>query len=223
MKKSINLLCVLIICVVGVSVVMPTYNIGYYFGTGFRAGWESEQNGTAEDLIISNRTTVSTVFTPNVNKMIYNPDTIVSENSNESVPVVWSQGTIFVPDQNIPLWFIIITTVCQLAVIVCVIILIIKFIKLIVNINKDIIFEIKNVRLLRQIGLSFLLSSLFQFLSGITSELFVDTIPYSFAGYDLSALWVLPWSNVLFGLIAYLMAQIWARGIQMREEQELTI
>ena len=51
----------------------------------------------------------------------------------------------------------------------------------------------------------------------------LSNMPVKLGAYEVTTYWTLPWSVLIIGLISLLMAEIWARGLQMREEQELTI
>ena len=42
-------------------------------------------------------------------------------------------------------------------------------------------------------------------------------------GYTISSYWELPWDTMLLGLLALLMAQVWSYGLQLKEDQALTI
>ena len=223
MKKKINILCGLIICVTTLCVIYPTYNLGQEFGTSITTGYEAIKETNENQILLSNHTTINTCFKPEITKFISNPDSIACVATNDSVPVVWQRGSIFVPDNTIPMWYLILGICCELITLILFITLIIKFIKLIININKDLIFEYKNVKLLRQLGIMLLIIATSQLIHGISSEVLISSFSYKFNGYDISAYWNIPWYNITFGLVALLMAQIWARGIQMREEQELTI
>lgn len=223
MKKSINIICVMIICVVIASVIIPTYQFGYYFGAGFNAGWESVEEGTTDNSVLQKNTPLTISFAPNIDKYTNAPDTIIDISNGNVLPFTVTQGSLFIPDNNIHQWYTIINTICELAIILLAIIILIKFIKFIVNINKDKIFEDRNIKLLRHLGLLLLCLAMSQITSGICSEIIINNLPYDFTGYKYSAYWQLPWGNMMLGLTSLLMAQIWARGIQMKKEQELTI
>ncbi len=223
MKKKINILCGIIICVIILCVVYPTYNLGYTFGVGFSAGYDSIKNGSENEFILTHNTTINTYFEPHMDKLLSNPDSIIDASTNKVVPIVWEKGAIIVHDSLIPNWYFIICVCCEIVIYILFLILIIKFAKLIININKDLIFERINVKLLRQLGILLLCIALSQITLGISTEILIFALPYKFDGYDISAYWNIPWTNVIIGLVGLLMAQIWARGIQMREEQELTI
>lgn len=219
MKKTINTLCITIICVIAASVIMPTYQLGYYFGAGFQAGWNAE----SQESLLKDNTPLSLAFIPDFDKLANVPDTIIDNKSGDILPIALTQGALYVPDNKIPQWYTIIAIICELGLICTAITLLVKFIRLIININKDKIFEHTNVKLLRHIGLMLLIITLIQLTLGVTGEIVVETLPYQFTGYTYGSYWQLPWSNLLLGLVSLLMAQIWHRGIKMREEQELTI
>jgi hypothetical protein len=123
----------------------------------------------------------------------------------------------------VPQSYIIANLICGLIILAIVVVTIIKFIRLINNINRNKVFERCNVKLLRQLGILMLSLALVNIISGVYGEIIVARLPYELSGYTYSYYWQLPWGHILIGLVSLLMAQIWAKGIQMREEQELTI
>lgn len=223
MKKSINIICVLIFCVVAASVIVPIYQYGYYIGASINSSFKLAKEGKIDEMIIQDNTPIAVAFSPNINKITHAPDSIIDKVNGNRLPFTITQGSLFVPDKCIPQWYIIVSTICGIIIIVLAITILIKFIKLIVNINKDKVFEKRNVVLLRYLGGLLIIMTLIQITSGICGDIIVDALPYEFTGYDFNLFWQLPWNNLMLGLISLLMAQIWARGIQMREEQELTI
>lgn len=221
MKRSINALCVLILVVVAISTILPLYEFGYSFGQGVKAGMTAcEENKVT---ILDTNTTIAVNFQPELTKILENPEELQVENSEETLSVVLEKGAIFVPDSSIPTYFIISELLLNVLIMIGFVILVIKFIKFIININRNKVFEKINVKLLKQIGVILIVMATIQFMGGIIADCFVSTLPYILSGYEYSAAWDMPWGNVIIGLIALLMAQIWAKGIQLKEEQELTI
>lgn len=226
MKKSINVICINVICimifiVILSSLVQPLYDFGYSFGQGLRAGIEAAETNTTT--ILDNHSVLSVEFLPKTDKIISNPDKLTLLNSDEDLNFIIEQGSIYVSDDCIPMWISLLETVMYLAMIVVFIILIVKFVKFINNINKNKVFEKINVKLLKQMGLILLSMSIIQIVLLFSSKFIVSTLSLEIEGYSISSSMDFPWTVTLIGLVALLMAQVWAKGIQMREEQELTI
>lgn len=203
------------------SLVQPLYDFGYSFGQGLRAGIEAAETNTTT--ILDNHSVLSVEFLPKTDKIISNPDKLTLLNSDEDLNFIIEQGSIYVSDDCIPMWISLLETVMYLAMIVVFIILIVKFVKFINNINKNKVFEKINVKLLKQMGLILLSMSIIQIVLLFSSKFIVSTLSLEIEGYSISSSMDFPWTVTLIGLVALLMAQVWAKGIQMREEQELTI
>lgn len=221
MKKSINVICIMIFIVILSSLVQPLYDFGYSFGQGLRAGIEAAETNTTT--ILDNHSVLSVDFLPKTDKIISNPDKLTLLNSDEDLNFIIEQGSIYVSDDCIPMWISLLETVLYLAMIVVFIILIVKFVKFINNINNNKVFEKINVKLLKQMGLILLSMSIIQIVLLFSSKFIVSTLSLEIEGYSISSSMDFPWTVTLIGLVALLMAQVWAKGIQMREEQELTI
>jgi len=103
-----------------------------------------------------------------------------------------------------------------------VILLIYWFIKLIFNINKSIIFEWKNVKLLRKIGILligfYVCGIIFAFLFGNYASSLV-----SIPGYFLDNSKFFSYGSLIQGIIALIVAEIFAIGLKLKEEQDLTV
>lgn len=221
MKKKLNILCILIVFVIGASLLMPIYNMGYSFGMGVKAGLEATHSPQNEKLL--NTSPIVMSMKPDTNKFLYDHDRMRLTDSQTDIPVIWSQG-IFLADSNkIPEWSWIVQTIAYILEILLFILMLVSSINFIVNINKDRIFTHHNVKILRKIGVYLLIMSAIEVATGVIREIIVRSMHYSFNGYSVSAYWELPWGNIILGLLSLIMAQVWARGIAMREDQELTI
>ena len=98
----------------------------------------------------------------------------------------------------------------------------ISFIRLLLAINKSVIFEWKNVKRLRWIGTGFIVAFICNFI--------VEYVNYDFASnqflisnYKISFITLLKNVNLVFGFISLLLAEVFANGLRMKEQQELTI
>lgn len=211
----------MILIVILSSLVQPLYDFGYSFGQGLRAGIEATETNTTT--ILDNHSVLSVEFSSKTDKIISNPDKLTLLNTDEDLNFIIEQGLIYVSDDCIPIWISLLETILYLTMMVVFIILIVKFVKFINNINKNKVFEKINVKLLKQMGLILLSMSIIQIVLVFSSKYIVSTLLLEIEGYSISSSIDFPWTVTLIGLVALLMAQVWAKGIQMREEQELTI
>lgn len=221
MKKKINLLCALIMILIGASALWQLFAIGQGFGVGFNsANTEATQKMKMEPFptILS--------FSPRNNDIPLAAHTVELTDGQQArvLPVA---GICFFPDnvfnynQNTTL--IIFNTFLPIIYIVLAIWTMVLFIKLIINVNKDYIFEHRNVKILRKCGWILLAGSL-ALIIHIGLEYFL-TAPLTniIKNIALSPFKEIPWSPILLALLALLLAEIWNRAILMKEEQELTI
>ncbi len=219
-KTSINLLCVLIIATIGLSLVMPVYYIGYSFGYGFAEGIKNSEIPT----IASNPNIkgYDMAFNPDIELFLHPVDSVRSVDGT-SYPAVIQRAEVFVPtDSTITITSVGPLILYILSLIIGLIVLI-AFIKFVYNINKGHIFEHKNVRLLRLVGILLIIMALCSTLSGLIDDHTLSHVGLELKGYSVSTYWTIPWSTVIIGLASLLMAQVWARGIDLKEEQALTI
>jgi hypothetical protein len=99
---------------------------------------------------------------------------------------------------------------------------IVLFIRLIVAINKSDIFSWKNVRRLRRLGTLLLASFAFQLFSTLLNLHYLEKV-FAMEGYSISYTDMVSAEPLLFGLSALIVAEIFAIGLRLQEEQELTV
>lgn len=218
-KTSINLLCILIICILSVSVLLPAYYLGARFTEGFVMGYEMA--GTEAEV----KTEVSALdvyFEPSSELVIFPKDSITFDDGRR-LPVVVKQASVIVDRKclsSAPIW---ISGGCTVLSLVCFVLLLVEFVKFIVNINRGQIFVEANVKRLRRFSYCLITIALLGIISGVSQESLVSSMGLTLEGYKVSAYWVLPLGNLLFGLLALLVAQVWSQGIMLEEELRLTV
>ena len=99
---------------------------------------------------------------------------------------------------------------------------IIQFYKLINAINHEVIFDWMNVRRLNRIGRNLLISFILTQAYMITNY-WEATRLFELEGYEHNFWCDFQPMTLIMGLIALLVGRIFAIGLQMKEEQELTI
>lgn len=219
-KTSINLLCVLIIVTIGLSFVMPVYYIGYSFGYGFAEAVknpdtpiiQSEQPMRSYDM----------AFNPDIELFLHPVDSVRSADGT-SYPAVIQRAEIFVPADSSTTITSAGTLILSILALLMGITVLVAFIRFVYNINKGHIFEHKNVRLLRLLGTLLILMALCTTSSGLINDHILSHVGLELKGYSISTYWTIPWTTLIIGLAALLMAQVWAHGIDLKEEQALTI
>lgn len=99
---------------------------------------------------------------------------------------------------------------------------IIYFIKFIININREKVFHWKNVSLLKKLGVVLILVFLMEFLCNYISTAAVARV-IDLQYYSFDYITTLGGTNLLLGIIALLIAEVFAKGLKIKEEQDLTI
>lgn len=100
-KTSINILCCLILAILGASILLPAFNLGSMFMAGFTSGYESGKAAVTSGESISNEMTVPVdiSFNPHIETFISSTDSICFENS-ETYPMIMTRAFIFVHEDK---------------------------------------------------------------------------------------------------------------------------
>lgn len=224
MKRKINIICVLILAVIVCSSLSSLYFMGYGFGAGWQAGMETDADNYDVTSLGNDY-----VFIPEQNTLIKGGDTLLLA-SGQKARFIPLSGYVLREDakgsdmsQGMFITSVKVTSFVYIGVLVLVILALVDFIRFIVAINRNHIFEHRNVRFLNRVGVYMLVVAALRVICGVVQEyVYAPFIP-KFEGYNVALNWSLPVSEILIGLLALLMAQIWLRAVTLREEQELTI
>lgn len=212
-KISVNLLCVCIIALISITVL---------FGLGvFTQGFVEGMSETREPIAHDDYLFLTASFTPA--SMAETPDSIMAADGHR-LPIFTGKGSVGVPIERIQDFPLILLAACGLLTLVIFIFLLVQFVKLIVNFNRGRIFEVRNCRYLSRIGVSMLVMAvLSMFVSYGNSQMIIDAAG-GLKNYSTVNWWaLLPSSDFIVGLLALLFAQIWKRGISIKNENELTV
>ena len=227
-KTSINILCILIILLITGSVLTPMLYLGEVFFAGLKDGYEQTSavdNGNqtktgAYDPYESNMVDLN--FKPDVATLIHSSDSITFSNG-EKYQIIQSRNVLVVPKHKWPANYNWCVDILYLGCLVLYVLLLVQFIRFIININKGNIFDSKNVSMLRRFAWYLISISVLKFAAGLIEDYMLSRLPLQLDGYTLSSYWEMPWDTMLLGLLALLMAQVWSYGLQLKEEQSLTI
>lgn len=198
--------------------------MGWGFGAGFTAGMETESENYDVTSLGNDY-----LFLPEQQTLINGADTLLLSSGDKVrfIPLsgyvlrddVWqgdkSTGT-FVTTLKI-------TAFVYVAVLILCILALVDFIRFIVAINRNHLFEHRNVRFLNRVGVYMLVVAALMIICGVVREYIHAPFIPQLVGYEVTLNWSLPVSEILIGLLALLMGQIWLRAIRLKEEQELTI
>lgn len=221
MKRRLNILCIIVVLVLSYSVL----EMGYYIFIGAKAGVEAVvQKGpnlaTHQELM--NMRYISLVpqsFSMRGGEFFQ--DSVYNAKSGEYVPADYASMAISV-DTHPSTWEVIadkLLSVLQIAMYIWAIVL---FIRLIISINRSDIFNWRNVRRLRRLGIALISGFGCMFFSAYLSYYSIGEV-FSLRGYDLQLSDMLDVTMLVLGLCSLIVGEVFAIGLSMKEEQDLTI
>jgi len=216
MKKRLNLICwgIVLAVLVSMSFLFSTF---YY---GFKAGIDAYEQGAAgvEKLDV----TYKMIGTMPTDVITNETATAINEKDGSTVSILPFISMIGIPNEKADATDSIFLSLLDWMVIICCIYAIVQFVKMIRNIHRNIIFDWANVKRLRRLGLSLILCfccSLVTF--AINNHLVSQVI--SLKDCDFSIAFQFSDPTLLIGFTSLLFAEIFAIGLRLKEENDLTI
>ena len=210
MKRRLNILSILVFIVLGLSL----YTTGYQFGTGMKAGMSlakeqhKESKACDRPMLAGDFRFVDVVPTIAMIK----PDTIINAQNNEKVPVMYTQMAVRT-GKEVNYSYLIISSSCSLMNALLTISALIIFVILILS--------IKIVRRLRWLGSLLIMSFVFYLIPQVVNYWGLKEV-FALEHYIIAPL-ALQTTDLLLGLGCLIVAETFAIGLKMKEEQELTI
>ena len=216
MKKRLNLICLGIVLAVLVSMSF-LFSTFYY---GFKAGIDAYEQGAAgvEKLDV----TYKMIGTMPTDVITNETATAINEKDGSTVSILPFISMIGVPNEKADATDSIFLSLLEWMVMICCIYAIVQFVKMIRNIHRNIIFDWANVKRLRRLGFSLILCfccSLVTF--AINNHLVSQVI--SLKDCDFSIAFQFSDPTLLIGFTSLLFAEIFAIGLRLKEENDLTI
>lgn len=206
MKIRLNICCLLVLLLMGYSLVESLY----YFTVGLKAGADP-------DLVMQNLEFLAVL----PDDMTLLTDSVYNVKSQSYVPATFSHLLVSVEKPH-SVWLDLLRGVMGLTAAVCFLWAALLFIRLMVAINRQEIFCWSNVHRLRRIGVLMSLGFLMCALQ-IYCSFRVQGEVFAMQGYSFSLREAIDLSNLLLGLVALIVAEVFALGLKLKEEQELTI
>lgn len=220
MKRRLNILCLLVILTLCWSVVETSY----YLFLGFRAGYESAEGhdthmGPSEE--IANMKNIHLI--PDGISIAGGDlmrDSVYNEKSGRFVPAAFGTIVVSVKSKGWTQgpWLGLLT----LAGLFLILKAMVVFFKLVSAINRSQIFCWDNVRRLRRLGLILLLAFGCTASSAYINMLSVSEV-FSMPGYKLSCTESISITLPVLALCSLIVAEVFAIGLKLKEEQDLTI
>ena len=231
MKRRLNILCIIVLLLMGWSVLEVGYYMAVSATTGFKAGWEyAKQQAedpqappTPEMEVIGQLQHMEHVHLhPRTFDMEHwLADSVYNAKTGRYVPAMYAELMVSVPREEDSAMQTagLLLGLLKLAVGIWAIVL---FIRWVVAVNRSDIFTWHNVRRLRRMGVLLLASCA---LTWLLEYLTVHALRQVFAlpGYELTLAGSVSLPVLLLGLCSLIVAEVFAIGLRMKEEQDLTI
>lgn len=214
MKKRLNILCLLVFVTVAIG-FLPFF---YAVGVGFQTGVEGTASQSAElDQFVE---------APTVNLMParfvgLDHGTITNKVTGQTVDF-WPERLVVNMEVSYPRWFVVVNDVSRYMVYALLIAIVVLFLKLIVRVNRGLVFEWRNVRLLRWLGAVELAGSIATTVIQIYGASIVGR-QFGVSGFVTDYFSYVSAMELTVGLAALIVAEIFAVGLKMKEEQDLTV
>ena len=216
MKKRLNILCLLVMLVFCYSVFESAYYISSAFVDGFRAGMNHVDN--KEQFQKTNNMKSIALFPDNFANL---KDSVYNEKTGGFVPAIYGKLVVSV-NTPVNIWLKFITMMCNFIGIFTMIFSVVFFAKLIIAINKSRIFDWKNVRRLRWLGAILILNFICSAFPAYISAYELSGV-FSISGYSVNLSGLVSKLTLVLGLVALIVGEVFAIGLKMKEEQDLTI
>lgn len=228
MKRRLNILCAVVLLVLGYSVV----ETAYYMGIGMKAGVEASHEIMAGDSLealngyreLAGMTYVGLIpRSLNKNKGLKKlfTDSLYNEKSGRYVPVMHAAAVVSVKTEK-SVASNVASGVLGFLHPVTIVWAMVLFFKLVVAVNRSHIFNWQNVRRLRRLGLLLIAGFGCSFLSSYLSLCNLREV-LVLQNYDLSISDLVSTTILVIGLTALIVAEVFAIGLKLQEEQDLTI
>ncbi|MGI6815120.1 DUF2975 domain-containing protein [Bacteroides sp. KG123] len=225
MKRRLNILCVIVLLVLGYSVFQTSYYFFLGAKLGAESGMEMAKNNEPDSLecrAMTNLKIIDLIPRALSSKGAgFLSDSVYNEKSKTYVPVAYPSLAISV-DTHESIAGEVVNVLLPLFNLVFSVWAVVLFVRLIISINKSDIFNWRNVRRLRRLGVVLILS----FCCSLASR-YLDLISirevFSLSGYELSLSEAMNSTLPVLGLCALIVGEVFAIGLKMKEEQDLTI
>lgn len=196
------------------------FESAYYYSNAFMAGFRVGMNAEHDKEQLKRTHNMKPVFLfPDDFAGL--KDSVYNEKSGEFVPAIYGKLIVSV-DTPINLWFKFASMLCHFVGIFTMIFSVVFFFKLIAAINKSNIFSWKNVRRLRWLGAILILNFVCE---ALPAYIFAYELSdaFSIPGYSLNLSGLVSKLTLTLGLVSLIVGEVFAIGLRMKEEQDLTI
>lgn len=222
MKRRLNILCLVVMLVLSYSVLEQGYYIFLGAKMGAQTGMELEKKGddiaTYKELV---NLKVVNLMPYSMKPLDFFRDSVYNEKSKSYVPAVYSSMVVSV-DSHDSIGKLVVKSLLIYLHLGFSLWAVVLFIRLIISINKSDIFNWRNVRRLRRLGMALVISFCCTFASKYLDFIGIDAV-FSLRGYELSLSELVSTTTLVLGLCSLIVGEVFAIGLKMKEEQDLTI
>ena len=222
MKRRLNILCVVVMLVLCYSVVESAYYLGMGISLGANTGIEAAQEAKDAYNELTNMKYIA-LMPRSLNCKVKDLlcDSIYNTKTGTYVPAAYSTLAVSVQTEE-SVGSKILSGLLGFVHLVSIVGAVVFFIKIIVAINRSNIFNWRNVRRLRLLGILLIVGFGCSWLAEYLSLCNLREA-LSLQNYDLTLTDIVDVTNLVLGLTALIIAEVFAIGLKMKEEQELTI
>ena len=206
-KITVNLLCAVIIAIIAVSLI---FTVGDFF-RGVHKGYSEMSEEPVATVTVRTHPGESIDGLP------------MKTIDGESLPVRVQMLQIPVPEKYMSTPALVVMLASTLCVVASFIFLMVYFLKFIIRINRGVIFDTDNMRLLRKIGISLLAISAFGFITNVLQQKMAAGVITDVDFCALDIISAIPWTTLVIAFVALLMSDVWKGGLVLKNDSELTI
>nr|WP_320060005.1 DUF2975 domain-containing protein [uncultured Bacteroides sp.] len=215
MKRRLNILCLLVLLVLSYSVFESLYEFGRGFSTGIKIAMDTRGKKMESPAVNMKVIALMPKDFSNFSDSVYN------EKTHSYVPALYSQLVVSVKTKP-AVWSMLGVGLSSLFEVLSIVLSIFIFVKLVISINKSDIFNWKNVRRLRWLGGTLIFSFICSAISICINSFELFSL-LSIPGYSLHLSELLSILTLVLGIVSLIVGEIFAIGLRLKEEQDLTI
>ncbi len=226
MRKRLNILCVIVLLALSWSVIESAYYFTLGASMGFQAGWntaEAESKGEQPRKDIAKFANLQSVHLRppmDIDRLL--TDSVLNEKSGTYVPATYYSLLVSVPQPEQTKEQVAVNGLLACLTMGLMVWALVLFVRLMISINRYDIFTWRNVRRLRLLGLALLLSFACELLTAWLGLRELGEV-FSLRGYEFSLSDMVERITLVLGLCSLIVGEVFAIGLRLKEEQDLTI
>lgn len=215
MKTKLNLFCVCVLIALLLSTSTTVSIMFHSFTSAFKAGYESVEKG--KDIHISDYKMICTLPTDLLEKT----GSVTNVRTGEQASIIPIISMVEAPTKENGT-FHALNRIASFISVIAGIFCLLQFFYLIRNINRGDIFSWKNVKFLRKLGWALILLFICTLASIVIGNYEASQV-LQLNGCEFSYTFAFSDATLILGFISLLVAEVFAIGLKMKEEQDLTI